>query len=228
MFWNAKEECQLLLHLSTKHDILIYNHSTPDHQLGDIFMASLTLIASATSKNAVTELFDFAVRHRHNLIQAPLNKIEENFNIKSSEASNLLNDTCTLIRNTMSSGQDVTLDLIKELCDSTIDPKIIKLVAKIIVRQAPTWKAIMAQQRIAWPRLLDMEWRVDMKSASQAVSRMSVPTVVLGLTVEEQPDNANAMPKAKTVNFELSREELSTMLTGMKQIAEQLSKLSGE
>lgn len=128
----------------------------------------------------------------------------------------------------MSSGQDVTLDLIKELCDSTIDPKIIKLVAKIIVRQAPTWKAIMAQQRIAWPRLLDMEWRVDMKSASQAVSRMSVPTVVLGLTVEEQPDNANAMPKAKTVNFELSREELSTMLTGMKQIAEQLSKLSGE
>ncbi len=86
----------------------------------------------------------------------------------------------------------------------------------------------MTQQRIAWPRLLDMEWRVDMKTASQAVSRMSVPTVVLGLTVEEQPEEANVMPTAKTVNFELSREELSTMLAGMKKIAEQLGQLSGD
>ena len=86
----------------------------------------------------------------------------------------------------------------------------------------------MTQQRIAWPRLLDMEWRVDMKTASQAVSRMSVPTVVLGLTVEEQPEEADVMPKAKTVNFELSREELSTMLAGMKKIAEQLGQLSGD
>ena len=66
------------------------------------------------------------------------------------------------------------------------------------------------------------------RKASQAVSRMSVPTVVLGLTVEEQPDNANIMPKAQTVNFELSREALATMLGGLKQIAEQLGKLSGD
>ena len=71
-----------------------------------------------------------------------------------------------------------------------------------------------------------MEWRVDMKTASQAVSRMSVPTVVLGLTVEEQPKDANKMPQAQTVNFELSREALQTMLTGMKQIATQLDQLS--
>jgi hypothetical protein len=72
-----------------------------------------------------------------------------------------------------------------------------------------------------------MEWRVDMKTASQAVSRMSVPTVVLGLTVEEQPDKATVMPKSNTINFELSREELQTMLAGMKKIAEQLGKISG-
>jgi hypothetical protein len=132
-----------------------------------------------------------------------------------------------LIRKSMASGLEVTDDLVKSLFHESIDPKIIKLVTKIVVRQAPAWKAIMSQQRIAWPRLLDMEWRVDMKTASQAVTRMSVPTVVLGLTVEEQPEDMNKMPKAQTVNFELSREALQTMLTGMKQIATQLDQLSG-
>jgi hypothetical protein len=191
-------------------------------------MTHLNHISTAVSKQAVLDLFEQAMRHRHNLLVAPLKAIEENFGIKTTEASNLIHDASDLIRKTLESGREVTLDTVKEFCDPSVDPKIVKLVGKIIVRHAPTWKAVMAQQRIAWPRLLDMEWRVDMKSASQAVSRMSVPTVVLGLTVEEQPDNANIMPKAQTVNFELSREALATMLGGLKQIAEQLGKLSGD
>ena len=190
-------------------------------------MSSLSLIARANSKDAVAELFEHVVRHRHNLIMAPTNNIEEHFNIKSTEAANLVRDVYDLIRKSMASGLEVTDDLVKSLFHESIDPKIIKLVTKIVVRQAPAWKAIMSQQRIAWPRLLDMEWRVDMKTASQAVTRMSVPTVVLGLTVEEQPEDMNKMPKAQTVNFELSREALQTMLTGMKQIATQLDQLSG-
>jgi|TARA_B110000091_G_C13667004_1_gene412105 hypothetical protein len=190
-------------------------------------MTSLSLIGQAKSKDAVGELFEHAMRHRHNLIMAPTEPIEDNFNVKSSEAAQLIHDVHQLIRDTMSSGLEITGDGVKSLCDESIDPKIVKLVAKIIVKQAPRWKAIMSQQRIAWPRLLNMEWRVDMKTASQAVSRMSVPTVVLGLTVEEQPKDANKMPQAQTVNFELSREALQTMLTGMKQIATQLDQLSG-
>lgn len=189
-------------------------------------MASLSLIGQAKSKDAVGELFEYIMRHRHNLIMAPTEPIEDNFNVKSSEAAQLIHDVHQLIRDTMSSGLEITGDGVKSLCDESIDPKIVKLVAKIIVKQAPRWKAIMSQQRIAWPRLLNMEWRVDMKTASQAVSRMSVPTVVLGLTVEEQPKDANKMPQAQTVNFELSREALQTMLTGMKQIATQLDQLS--
>ena len=189
--------------------------------------SSLSLIGQAVSKDAISELFEHVMRHRHNLLVAPTSTIEENFNIKSTEAANLIHCVHTLIQDTMASGLEVTVDTVKSMCDPSVDPKIIKLLAKLIVRQAPAWKAIMSQQRIAWPRLLDMEWRVDMKTASQAVSRMSVPTVVLGLTVEEQPTDVNAMPQAQTVNFELSREALQTMLTGMKQIATQLDQLSG-
>ena len=191
-------------------------------------MEHLQLIAMAKDKNSVAELFEHAMRHRHNLMMAPTTTVEENFGLKSTEAANLVHATYTLIRDIMVSGQQVTGDLVKQMCGDSVDPKIVKLVAKIVVHQAPAWKAIMTSQRISWPRLLDMEWRVDMKTASQAVSRMSVPSVVLGLTVEDQPSDANAMPVARAINFELSREELSTMLAGMKQIAEQLGKLSGE
>ncbi len=157
-----------------------------------------------------------------------MSDIESNFGISSADAEAMLQETCGLIQDVMATcGSDITSDAVKELCKPSLDPRIKSLVAKIIVRQASTWRAKIANQRISWPRLLDMEWRVDMKTASQAVSRMSVPTVVLGLTVEEQPDRATVMPKSNTINFELSREELQTMLAGMKKIAEQLGKISG-
>ena len=161
-------------------------------------------------------------------MQASITDIESNFGIGRGDAMAMLEETCALIQDVMvMCGADVTSDAVKELCKPSLDPRIKSLVAKIVVRQASAWRTKIANQRISWPRLLDMEWRVDMKTASQAVSRMSVPTVVLGLTVEEQPDKATVMPKSNTINFELSREELQTMLAGMKKIAEQLGKISG-
>ena len=141
----------------------------------------------------------------------------------------MLKETVALIQDVMvKCGADVTTEAVKDMCRESLDPRIKSLVAKIIVRQSSVWRATMANQRISWPRLLDMDWRVDMKTASDSVSRMSVPTVVLGLTVEEQPDRTDVMPKANTINFELSREELQTMLAGMKKIADQLGALSGD
>lgn len=141
----------------------------------------------------------------------------------------MLKETTALIQDVMlTCSTDVTVDSVKGLCKPSLDPRIQSLVAKIIVRQAAAWRATMSNQRISWPRLLDMDWRVDMKTASDSVSRMSVPTVVLGLTVEEQPEQTDVMPKANTINFELSREELQTMLAGMKKIADQLGALSGD
>ena len=88
-------------------------------------MSSLSLIAQANSKDAVAELFEHVVRHRHNLIMAPTNNIEEHFNIKSTEAANLVRDVYDLIRKSMASGLEVTDDLVKSLFHESIDPKII-------------------------------------------------------------------------------------------------------
>ncbi len=90
------------------------------------------------------------------------------------------------------------------------------------------WKKIASQQLISWPRMVDMDWRVDVMSSSQEVSRMSVPTVILDLKVEDQQQRVGEMPPVRSVNFELSKESLGTLLDGMNKIREQLGALSNK
>ena len=90
------------------------------------------------------------------------------------------------------------------------------------------WKKIASQQLISWPRMVDMNWRVDVKSSSQEVSRMSVSTVILDLKVEDQQQRVGEMPPVRSVNFELSKESLGTLLDGMNKIREQLGALSSK
>ena len=52
---------------------------------------------------------------------------------------------------------------------------------------------------------------------------MNVPVVVVGLEVEEQPTSIEELPVTRRVDFELSREALSTMLDGLGKIRDQLS-----
>jgi hypothetical protein len=54
---------------------------------------------------------------------------------------------------------------------------------------------------------------------------MQRPNVVVALNVEEQPTNVNQMPSTRIVEFELSREALETVIDGLGQIRDQLSKM---
>ena len=90
------------------------------------------------------------------------------------------------------------------------------------------WKKIASQQIISWPRMVDMDWRVDVMSSSQEVSRMSVPTVILDIKVEGQQERVGEMPPVRSINFELSKESLGTLLDGMNKIREQLGALSDQ
>ena len=47
---------------------------------------------------------------------------------------------------------------------------------------------------------------------------MSVPTVILDLKVEDQQQRVGEMPPVRSVNFELSKESLGTLLDGMSKI----------
>ncbi len=54
---------------------------------------------------------------------------------------------------------------------------------------------------------------------------MQRPSVIVALNVEDQPTNINEMPNMRTVEFELSREALETVIDGLGKIRDQLSKM---
>lgn len=57
------------------------------------------------------------------------------------------------------------------------------------------------------------------------VASMQRPSVIVALNVEDQPTNENEMPSTRTVEFELSREALETVIDGLGKIRDQLSKM---
>lgn len=69
---------------------------------------------------------------------------------------------------------------------------------------------------------MGVDWRVDVKTASDVVSRMQVPSVLVDLKVQDQPETTNRVPSARHVEFELSQEALRTMLDGLGRIRDQL------
>ncbi|CAH1787713.1 unnamed protein product [Owenia fusiformis] len=76
------------------------------------------------------------------------------------------------------------------------------------------------------PRLTDFDWRVDIKTASDSMARMNVPTCILQLKVQEAKTNIAERPNENNVNVELSKETLETMLDGLGKIRDQLSSVA--
>eukprot|EP00727_Mastigamoeba_balamuthi_P012043 m51a1_g7461 hypothetical protein (306) ;mRNA; r:149423-150508 len=66
------------------------------------------------------------------------------------------------------------------------------------------------------PRLEGLDWRVDIRSASDAVARMAAPTVLVQMRVQGEEE------RQRLVTFELSKESLTTMLDGLKFVRDQL------
>ncbi|GFR61831.1 COMM domain-containing protein 9-like [Elysia marginata] len=79
---------------------------------------------------------------------------------------------------------------------------------------------------VSLPKLVDFDWRVDTKTSSDCVARMSVPTCILNLQIEPRALQVNQTPQAETVNVELSKETLDTMLDGLGKIRDQLASVA--
>lgn len=105
------------------------------------------------------------------------------------------------------------------------DSRLQRTAAQVLAKLLPAWRAASVDSRVALPRLVDFDWRVDVKTASDAVTRMAVPTLLVDLKVEEQATKVGVMPDTRTVNLEMSREALGTMLAGLQRIRDTLSQI---
>jgi hypothetical protein len=70
-----------------------------------------------------------------------------------------------------------------------------------------------------------MDWRVDVKTASDSAAQMSVPTVLMRLTLagDQQAGGSN-----EPVTFELTRDALKTLLESMTKIRSQLQSITAQ
>ena len=82
-------------------------------------------------------------------------------------------------------------------------------------------------QRPSLPSYVGVDWRVDVKTSSDRVARMSVPSLLVDLKVADQPSSTATVPHARHVEFELSKEALKTMLDGLGRIRDQLGAVAG-
>ena len=73
-------------------------------------------------------------------------------------------------------------EVIERLPGGLVD-KMKALIAKIITVHMPEWGGQVLHSQVSLPRLQEFDWRLDLKSASDTMHRMSVPTVLVQLKV---------------------------------------------
>eukprot|EP01039_Chlorochromonas_danica_P004031 gene4033-4409_t len=104
-----------------------------------------------------------------------------------------------------------------------INPKLKQLLGQTIGSRMETWKEASSLSRISLPRLQDFDWSLQFQRASSEVAEMQIPTVIMSLQVESNPTLTSSMSKVETIDIEMNREALETMIDGLGKIRDQLS-----
>ncbi|KAM6158846.1 COMM domain-containing protein 9 isoform 2-T2 [Rhynchocyon petersi] len=102
------------------------------------------------------------------------------------------------------------------------------LLTRIILEHISAWRAEAQANQISLPRLVDLDWRVDIKTSSDSFSRMAVPTCLLQMKIQGEPSLCGNKTSVSAVTMELSKEMLDTMLDGLGRIRDQLSAVANK
>lgn len=116
-----------------------------------------------------------------------------------------------VIRGTHASAEDMAALLVGRLSAGVAGP-----LARVCWEVHGQWKGEAARTQLSLPRLTAVDWRVDVKTAGSGVAGVGVPSVIVQLSVE--PD--------QVVTFEMDKETLQALLSGLGKIRSQLSGLN--
>ena len=89
--------------------------------------------------------------------------------------------------------------------EGDVDARLQKVLAQTLSARLPLWRSVAVRQRPALPKYVDVDWRVDLVSASERGASLAVPTAVVSLKVQDQPRHVDEMPEVRPVTFELKR-----------------------
>ncbi|XP_071601124.1 COMM domain-containing protein 9 [Heliangelus exortis] len=102
------------------------------------------------------------------------------------------------------------------------------LLTKILLENISAWRNEAQASQISLPRLVDMDWRVDIKTSSDSIGKIAVPTCLLQLQIQEDVALCGNSPVVSALTVELSKETLDTMLEGLGRIRDQLSAVANK
>ncbi|XP_047200936.1 COMM domain-containing protein 9-like [Girardinichthys multiradiatus] len=99
--------------------------------------------------------------------------------------------------------------------------------SRLLLFFSSAWRTEALSHQVSLPQLKELDWRVDLVTGSDSVSRMALPTCLVQLKMEDPCPSAGG-ESISTVTVELSRESLDTILDGLGRIRDQLSVVAGK
>ncbi|XP_064386829.1 COMM domain-containing protein 9-like [Halichondria panicea] len=188
--------------------------------------ASLQFLLKAQSKAVVVNVSREAFVHRGG--KAPdlvVASVAKSLDIQPSDALKLLTSLGALITTVLYEGLADSAS-IATLFPENFHKNLKGLLSDTIAKNLPDWKSQALQNQVSLPRLVDFDWRVDVKTSSDTAVRMAQPTCLLQMKISESPEVQNEMPAMRSLNVEFSKETLDTMLDGLGKIRDQLSSVA--
>ncbi|XP_023697931.1 COMM domain-containing protein 9 isoform X1 [Paramormyrops kingsleyae] len=191
--------------------------------LTEEYFDAFQLLLKAPSKDAVRQLCRDSFSTGAPESRRLADEAAETLSVSVGEAQQLLRALHALTRHVLFHSL-TTPEQILALFPDAFHPNLKNLMTKILLEHSPAWRNEALANQISLPRLLEMDWGVDMKTCSDSAGRMAVPSCLLHMKVQDaQAPGDGSVSPLSSVTVELSRETLDTMLDGLSRIRDQLS-----
>ncbi|XP_006014707.1 COMM domain-containing protein 9 [Alligator sinensis] len=188
---------------------------------------ALQILLKASSKDVVRQLcqesFSSSTSGSNRLIDSTCSSLS----VTPEEAAQLICSLHSLTRHVVYRGLTSPEEILP-LFPGNFHQNLKNLLTKIILENISAWRNEAQANQISLPRLVDMDWRVDIKTSSDSISRMAVPTCLLQLKIQEDAALCGNNPMISAMTVELSKETLDTMLEGLGRIRDQLSAVANK
>ncbi|GFN76028.1 comm domain-containing protein 9-like [Plakobranchus ocellatus] len=191
--------------------------------------SSLDILLKLSSKqqmvNVCQQAFLYRKRGPDHLPEAFIKDISQTLGLSARETRQCVCTLGHLLKTAVFNGSTDPKDIFV-IFPAGFHKNLRDLITKIIIDNMDMWKEDSVAVQVSLPKLVDFDWRVDTKTSSDSVARMSVPTCILNLQIQPKAPRIDKTPQAETVNVELSKETLDTMLDGLGKIRDQLASVA--
>ncbi|XP_059831426.1 COMM domain-containing protein 9 [Hypanus sabinus] len=193
----------------------------------EVGFESLRLLLKAPSKDVVRHLcqesFSSAATNSSRLVDNTVSSLS----VTPEEAQQLISSIHHFTRQVVFQGL-TSAEEIFPLFPDNFHQNLKNLLTKIILENVTSWRNEALANQISLPRLINMDWRVDIKTSSDSINRMAVPTCLLQMKIQDDATVCQRKSTISTVSLELSKEKLDTMLDGLGRIRDQLSAVANK